>query len=44
MWEAAMLLGTAALAAVTHTLIPDHWLPYVLSAHAKRGGVTLRKG
>lgn len=36
MWEMVMLTGAATLAAITHTLIPDHWLPYVLAAQAKR--------
>ncbi len=29
------LLGTAAVAALAHALLPDHWLPYVLSAKAR---------
>lgn len=29
------LLGTAAIAAAAHALLPDHWLPYVLSARAR---------
>ncbi|MCL4425846.1 MAG: hypothetical protein M1299_11195 [Firmicutes bacterium] len=30
------LVGAAALAAAGHTLIPDHWLPYILTAKAKK--------
>jgi ABC-type nickel/cobalt efflux system permease component RcnA len=29
------LVGTAAVAALAHALLPDHWLPYVLSAKAR---------
>ena len=29
------LLGTAAVAALAHALLPDHWLPFVLSARAR---------
>jgi len=29
------LLGTALVAALAHALLPDHWLPYVLSAKAR---------
>jgi nickel/cobalt exporter len=29
------LLGTAAIAAAAHALLPDHWLPYILSARAR---------
>ncbi|OGF55590.1 MAG: hypothetical protein A2Z21_09175 [Candidatus Fraserbacteria bacterium RBG_16_55_9] len=36
MWETVVLTGAAATAAITHTLIPDHWMPYVLMAQAKR--------
>ncbi|WP_071521711.1 hypothetical protein [Neomoorella thermoacetica] len=31
-----MLVGTAAAAAAAHTLLPDHWLPYVLTARARQ--------
>ena len=30
-----ILIATAALVAVTHTLIPDHWLPYVAMSRGK---------
>ncbi len=30
-----VLVGTAAAAAAGHALIPDHWLPYVLTARAR---------
>jgi len=30
-----MLLGTAGATAVLHTLIPDHWLPFVLIGRAR---------
>jgi nickel/cobalt exporter len=29
------LLGTAFVAALAHAVLPDHWLPYVLSAKAR---------
>ncbi len=29
------LVGTAGVAALAHALLPDHWLPYVLSAKAR---------
>ncbi len=32
---AATLASTAALAALLHTLIPDHWLPFVLMGRAQ---------
>ncbi len=31
-----LLLGTALATAVFHTLIPDHWLPFVLIGRARR--------
>jgi ABC-type nickel/cobalt efflux system permease component RcnA len=31
-----MLLGTAGATALLHTLIPDHWLPFVLIGRARR--------
>ncbi|HBT47948.1 MAG TPA: hypothetical protein DEA73_08785 [Peptococcaceae bacterium] len=31
-----VLVGTAAAAAAAHTLLPDHWLPYVLTARARQ--------
>lgn len=33
---ALTLLGTTAVTALVHALIPDHWLPLVLLARAKR--------
>lgn len=36
-----MLLGTAVATAGLHTLIPDHWLPFVLAGRAR--GWTLRR-
>jgi len=35
MVETLLLVLTAALAAAAHTLIPDHWLPYVLMSRGK---------
>jgi len=31
-----LLLATAAATAAFHTLIPDHWLPFVLVGRARR--------
>lgn len=36
-----VLLGTAVATAAFHTLIPDHWLPFVLAGRAR--GWTLRR-
>ena len=39
--ESLVLAATAAMVAATHTLIPDHWLPYVAMSRAK--GWSIRK-
>lgn len=34
MRDAWFLVGMATLAAITHSLVPDHWVPYVVVARA----------
>ena len=33
--KSSLLVGTAISTAVLHTLIPDHWLPFVLIGRAR---------